>query len=157
MKTLRFASLVFAASSTLLVPIAAANLGVREVTSSSCEIVRVNLGLGMTTQIVFEEEPKVTLYADKKHFKISTNSLSPRSLAVIPLADAQDLNAFRDPSGQLPLPETLAEDLDKSFKTNLFVFFKNNNQLMFELRFVEKKKADYILKVTEDFKKDCVL
>lgn len=131
--------------------------GVREVSESSCDIIRVNLGLGMTTQIILEQEPKVTLYADKRHFKINTNKTSPRSLAIIPFVEPSEIDAFRDQRGRLPSPESLAAVLDRSFKTNLFVFFEGNNQLMFQLRFVEKKKADYILKVNQVFKKDCVL
>lgn len=131
--------------------------GVREVSHTSCEIIPVNVGLGMTTQIVLEQEPKVTLYADKKHFKISTTSLSPRSLAIIPFVDTAELNDFRDAKGRLPSPEALASALNKSLKTNLFVFFDNNNQLMFELRFVEKKNADYLLKVKQLFNKNCFL
>ncbi len=134
-----------------------AGAGVRQVSSTSCDAIRVNLGLGMTTQIVFEQEPKVTLYADKTHFKINTNSTSPRSLAVIPFVDMNELNHFRDAKGKLPAAGLLAGHLDKSFRTNLFVFFENNNQLMFELRFVEKSKADYVLKVNQVYNRDCSL
>lgn len=140
----------------LLFGVAHARPGVREVTSSSCKIIKVNLGLGMTTQIVLEQEPKVTLYADKKHFKVITNTFSPRSLAVIPFVEPSELNILRDPGGRLPSSTGLASALKNSFETNLFVFFENNNQLMFELRFVEKKKADYILKVHQVFQ-DCNL
>ena len=140
-----------------LLGVVVAEPGVREVTSTPCEVNRVNLGLGMTTQIVFEQEPKVTLYADKKHFKVNTDSLTPRSLAIIPYVDSSELEAFRDSTGRLPNSKALASALDKSFKTNLFVFFKNNNQLMFELRFVEKSKADYVVKVLQTFTEDCVL
>jgi hypothetical protein len=141
----------------LLDSAASARTGVRQVSSTSCEIIRVNVGLGMTTQIILEQEPQVTLFADKKHFKINTNSSSPRSLAVIPFSDGNDLSTFRDSAGHLPSQIALASVLDKNFKTNLFVFFKNNNQLSFELRFVERDKADNILKVTQLFKEDCVL
>jgi hypothetical protein len=134
-----------------------AKSGVRKTTSSSCDIIRVNLGLGMTTQIVLDQEPKVTLYADKTHFKINTTPVSPRSVSIIPFVDPAELNVFRDVHGKLPSPKNLAMALDKSFKTNLFIFFDNDNQLMFELHFVEKKKADYLLKVRQTFKKDCVL
>lgn len=130
---------------------------VRKVSSTSCKIIPVRLGLGMTTQIVLEQEPKVTLYADKKHFKVVTNASSPRSLAIIPYFEPQELDVFRNAKGGLPTSDALASALDRNFKTNLFVFFENNNQLMFELRFVEKAKADYILKVTELFEGDCVL
>jgi hypothetical protein len=131
--------------------------GVRKVSSSSCQVIRVNLGLGMTTQIVLDQEPKVTLYADQKHFKVNTTALSPRSIAIIPFIDTSEINIFKDSRGKFPPPKILAEALDKSFKTNLFVFFENNNQLMFDLRFVEKTKADYLLKVKQTFQKDCAL
>lgn len=131
--------------------------GVRETSNTSCEIIRVNLGLGMTTQIILDQAPKVTLYADKKHIKINTTPVSPRSVSIIPFVEPSELNVFRDSKGRLPSPKVLASALDKSFKTNLFIFFDNNNQLMFELRFVEKRKADYLLKVKQVFKKDCVL
>jgi hypothetical protein len=130
---------------------------IREVSSTSCNTVRINLGLGMTTQIVFQQEPKATLYADKRHFKINTNTLAPRSLAIIPYVDSSELQVFKDSNGNYPSPKKLAISLDKSFRTNLFVFFENNNQLMFELRFVEKEKADFLIKVKQIFKKDCVL
>lgn len=131
--------------------------GVREVTGSSCDVIPLHLALGMTTQVVFEQAPKVTLYADKKHFRINTHRVSPRSLAIIPLIEVSELDAFRNGSGRLPPPLRLAALLNDSFKTNLFVFFENNNQLMFEMRFVDKKSSDYIVKVMQDFKKDCQL
>lgn len=134
-----------------------ATQGVREVEATSCDVIRVNVGLGMTTQIVLEQEPEVTLFADKKHFKVNTNSSAPRSLAIIPFVDSNEIEVFRNSSGHLPGPKDLATALDKSFKTNLFVFFKNQNQLMFEMRFVEKAKADYILKVKQVFRENCVL
>lgn len=130
---------------------------VRTVSSSSCQVIHVNLALDLTTQIVLEQEPKVTLYADKKHFKVITNASSPRSLAIIPVVESTELDLLRNPKGGLPAPPALASALDRSFKTNLFVFFDNNNQLMFELRFVEKEKADYILKVTQVFSGGCEL
>src|SRR5689334_24248379 len=106
---------------------------VRKVTSTSCHAIRVNLGVGMTTQIVLQQEPKVTLFADKKHFRISTNELAPRSLAVIPFIEASEVNRF-DSSPRRSSPRELAQLLDKNFKTNLFIFFEGNNQLMFDLR-----------------------
>ena len=131
--------------------------GVREVVYTSCDVIRVNLGLGMTTQIVFEQEPRLTLYADHQHFRINTNDLASRSLAIIPFVEASEINDFRDANGKLPGPKELASLLDQSFKTNLFVFFDNSNQLMFELRFVEKKNADFVLKVKQDFDGECAL
>ena len=130
---------------------------VRNVSSSSCQVILVNLALGMTTQIILDQEPKVTLYADKKHFRIITNASSQRSLAVIPVIETTDLDVFRDAKGDLPAPGVLASALDRNFKTNLFVFFDHNNQLMFDLRFVEKQRADYILKVTQLFNGECEL
>lgn len=136
---------------------AANTLGVRKVTATSCEVTQINLGLGLTTQIVFEQEPKLTLYADKKHFKITSNDLAPRSLAIIPFFESGEMNLFRDSQGNLLPPDKLASALNNSFKTNLFVFFKNNNQLMFELKFSPKEKADYVVKVKQNFGKECVL
>jgi hypothetical protein len=133
-----------------------AKKGLREVTGTSCKAIRVNVALDMTTQIVLDEEPKVTLFADKKHFKITTNTISPRSIGIIPYIESSELDQFKDVQARTS-PTNLARDLDGSFKTNLFVFFENNNQLMFDLRFVEKKKADYLLKVRQVFNKDCVL
>ncbi|MCB0390902.1 MAG: hypothetical protein KDD58_06420 [Bdellovibrionales bacterium] len=130
---------------------------VREVNNTSCDVIPIRLGLGVTTQLIFEQEPKVTLYADKAHFKISTNELSPRSLAIIPFIEKSEIENFRNSKGDIPGNEYLAKMFDKSFRTNLFVFFKNNNQLMFELRFVEKKQADYIVKVNQKFDKGCLL
>lgn len=131
--------------------------GIRQVSSTSCEIVPVNLGLGMTTQLVFEQEPKVTLFADKKHFKVVTNSSSPRSLAIIPVIEGNELENFSIGHSLLANSAALVKFLNKSFRTNLFVFFDNNNQLMFELKFTEKPKADYILKVTQKFNGSCEL
>jgi hypothetical protein len=138
-------------------PSAFAASKVRNVSSSSCNATHVNVALGITTQIIFEQEPKVTLYADKKHFKVVTNASSPRSLAIIPVVENSEMDIFRNGKGGLPSPAALAAALDRSFKTNLFVFFDNNNQLMFELHFVDKPKADYILKVTQVFTERCEL
>lgn len=140
-----------------LIPTAMATSGVREVSGTSCDVIKINLGLGMTSEIVLEQEPKVTLFADKKHYKITSNAASPRSLAIIPFVETSELNLFQDSKGRLPSPEALAALLNKSFKTNLFVIFENNNQLMFDLRFVEKEKADYVVKVKQVFKDGCAL
>lgn len=131
--------------------------GVRSVSGTSCDIIPVNLSLGMTTEIVFEQEPKVTLYADKKHFKIVTNATSPRSLAIIPVIEGTELDSLSANRSTTANPEALAALLNRSFKTNLFVFFDNNNQLMFDLHFTGKPKADYILKVTQTFGGKCDL
>lgn len=131
--------------------------GVRYVTNTSCDTIRLNVAAGITTQIVLEQEPKVTLFADKKHFKINTNAASPRSLAVIPVFESSELEQLQ---GGRAIPRSqmdLATLLDRNFKTNIFVFFENNNQLMFELRFVPKEKADYVLKVKQSFNGKCEL
>lgn len=143
--------------STILFALVAANNDIREVEATSCELIPVNLGLGKTTLIVLEQEPETTLYADKKHFRVNSHPSAPRSLSVIPFVDSSEIDLFRDSTGLLPGPKRLAELLNQSFKTNLFVFFKNNNQLMFELRFVEKNKADNVLKVKQVFNEGCTL
>ena len=143
--------------SLLFIPTAIPESGVREVEATSCEVIKVNLGLGITTQIVLEQQPKTTLYADKSHFKVQSNEGTPRSLAVIPYIQSSEVNTFRKSNGELPSPEKLANALNESFRTNLFVFFENENQLMFELQFVPKAKADYILKVRQKFSKECSL
>ncbi|PIT99303.1 MAG: hypothetical protein COT74_09875 [Bdellovibrionales bacterium CG10_big_fil_rev_8_21_14_0_10_45_34] len=124
----------------------------RIVSETSCKPIKVNLALGMTTQLVFDQTPKLTLYADKIHFKISTNKVSKRSLAIIPDIKMREIESLRSTT-----KGHFAQGLDKSFHTNLFVFFEGNAQLMFDLRFVEKEKADYIVKITQVFNEDCVL
>lgn len=144
----------------LLIPLLSASLSakiLRNVSSSSCNSVAVNVGLDMTTQLVFEQEPKVTLFADKRHFKIVTNALSPRSLAIIPFIEGNELDVFRNSSGHLPSGPALASALDKNFNTNLFVFFDHGNQLTFHLHFVDKSKADNIVKIQQKFDDGCVL
>lgn len=123
--------------------------GVREVSGSSCRPIQINLGLGLTTQLIFEQEPKVTLFADKTHFKIVTNPSSPRSVAIIPNVDPSELERLKGRS--------IARVLDQNLKTNLFIIFAGSNQLMFDLRFVDKAKADYVVKVNQTFPEDCVL
>lgn len=131
--------------------------GVRHISGTSCDVLPVNLSPGMTTQIVFEQEPKMTLFADKKHFKIVTNASSPRTLAIIPVIEGSEIESLT-PARTLPgHSEALAALLNRSFKTNLFVFFDNSNQLMFDLHFTVKSKADYILKVTQTFGGKCDL
>ena len=130
---------------------------VREVRASSCQAIRVNVALGMTTQIVLEQEPEVTLHADQKHFKIYSNEVSKKSFAIIPTISAVEIENFGDGRNRALNSSELAHFLDNSFRTNLFVFFKNQNQLLFDLRFVEKSKADRVLKVSQDFSGDCNL
>jgi hypothetical protein len=135
--------------------------GVREIKATSCEVIRLNVALGMTSQIMFEETPTLTLHADEEHFKIRANPNAKRSIAIIPFVEATSISQlFPNPHGGEPLipsGRAFAEKLDQAFKTNLFVFFKHSNQLMFELHFVEKTQADYILNVKQVFRKDCQL
>lgn len=130
--------------------------GMREVQASSCEIVRVNLSVGMTTQLVFEEVPVQTLHADEEHFKVRSSPDAPRSIAVIPSISSQTL-AEAAARGQDPMGKAFMDSIDRAFSTNLFVFFKNSNQLVFQLRFVPKSQADNIVKVRQVFKRDCNL
>jgi hypothetical protein len=116
----------------------------------------------MTTQIVFEQAPLLTLHADEQHFKIRTNTEAPRSIAIIPNIEAATVSRlFPDPNSPgislVPTHKELVTALDRHLRTNLFVFFQRSNQLMFELGFSEKKKADYIVIVKQDFNKDCRL
>jgi len=146
----------------LLQIILALPIGVRDVTATSCEIVRVNLAPGMTTQLVFEGPPVLSLHADEQHFQIRTNEDAPRSIAIIPHIDSGTVNRLfpsQDPGGLpvTPSHRELVARLDENLRTNLFVFFRRSNQLMFELRFVEKSKADYIVNVRQEFNKDCRL
>lgn len=127
--------------------------GVRDVSSTSCDITTVKLAVGLTTQIIFEQEPRLILHADDTHFKVSTNKFSPRSLAIIPHLENSEINQFGKPND----PKKLAESLNKHLKTNLFVFFDGTNQLMFELKFAPKNEADYVLKMTQKFDKGCSL
>lgn len=136
--------------------LASAGASLREVTATSCKAVQIDLAVGMTTQIVFEQEPKVTLFADQTHFKIVTNATASRSIAVIPVISSSEIDAIKNGRPNMS-NDALAAALDASFKTNLFVFFDNNNQLMFELRFVDKKRADYLVKVKQNFSQGCVL
>lgn len=135
---------------------ASAGASLREVTATSCKAVQIDLAVGMTTQIVFEQEPKVTLFADQTHFKIVTNATASRSIAIIPVISSSEIDAIKNGRPNMS-NDALASALDASFKTNLFVFFDNNNQLMFELRFVDKKRADYLVKVKQNFSQGCVL
>ena len=143
-------------SSLLLASFAFASPSLREVSSTSCKAIPISLGVGMTTQIIFEQEPKVTLFADQTHFKVVTNPSANRSIAIIPVISSSEIDAMKHGRASLS-SEALAHSLNESIKTNLFVFFDNNNQLMFELRFADKKNADYLVKVKQVFNDGCVL
>src|SRR4051812_24234150 len=67
-------------------------LGVREVSASSCDVIRLNVALGMTSQLVFDEVPTLTLHADEEHFKVKTTPDAKRSIAIIPFVDGATLS-----------------------------------------------------------------
>lgn len=141
-----------------LIVISATNSGgVREIKATACDISRINVGVGMTTQIVFDSEPTMTLMADQQHFLVQGSKGAKRSIAIIPRIDPGEIKALWPDSMRLPtMAETIAA-VDRAFRTNLFVFFNNSRQLMFELRFVEKPKVDFVVRVQEVFKKGCPL
>ena len=125
----------------------------REVTGTSCKAISIKVGVGLTTQVVFEQEPKTTLLADQSHFKIVTNGSAKRSIAIIPTLAANELEAL----GAAGPTNTFVAALNGSLKTNLFVFFDSQNQLMIELSFAAKDSADYLVKVTQRFDERCAL
>lgn len=137
---------------------ASAGAGVREIKATGCDIVRVNVSLGMTTVLDLADlgEPTLTLHADEQHFILKTHENAKRSIAILPQVSEADLREIFSQHGGRPTSETeLAKGLDKAFRTNLFVFFKNNQRMMFQLRFVPKASADYVLRVKPQFKGDC--
>jgi len=144
---------------TLFILLALVSLGVREVRATSCDIVRINLALGMTTQLMFETAPTMTLHADEEHFKIRSSADAKRSIAIVPFVDQATIAQLtgQHVNGLSLSPALFAKKLDEALRTNLFVFFKNGSQFMFEMRFVEKSKADYIVSVRQSFTKDCLL
>lgn len=132
--------------------------GVRVVSATSCEVIPVKLALGITTQLIFQEEPAVTLNADEKHFNIQATPQVPRSIAIIPQVSRQEIDEITKHSPSTSgARKGLEKSLNAHFKTNLFVFFKSQTQLMFELQFVEPKHSDYILKVNQVFDPECLL
>lgn len=136
---------------------AAPNTGVREIKATGCDIVRVNVSLGMTTVLDLADvgEPTLTLHADEEHFILKTHENAKRSIAILPQVTEQDLRKIFSQEGYSQAEPQLSQGLDKAFRTNLFVFFKNNQRLMFQLRFVPKTKADYVLRIRPEFKGGC--
>lgn len=132
--------------------------GVREVRASACDVIPVRLSLGITTQLIFDRKPSLSLLADQKHFKIESAPTVPRSLAIIPQFESNELEALsQSQEATVPSKKVLAQRLDLHFRTNLFVFFSQSGQLMFELRFVPPENADYVLKIREEFSQECQL
>lgn len=141
----------------LLIIQAASNTGVREVKATGCDIVRVNVSLGMTTVLDLADvgEPTLTLHADEEHFILKTHENAKRSIAILPQVTEQDLRKIFSQENYSKAEPQLSQGLDKVFRTNLFVFFKNNQRLMFQLRFVPKANADYVLRIRPEFKGGC--
>lgn len=132
--------------------------GVREVKATGCDIIRVNVSLGMTTVLDLADvgEPSLTLHADEEHFILRTHENAKRSIAILPQVSEADLRRiFHHQDGVSRSESELAQGLDRSFRTNLFVFFKTNQRLMFQLRFVPKAQADYVLRIKPEFRKEC--
>lgn len=127
--------------------------GVRFVDATSCDVVKVNLSVGMSTQLIFEEAPVATYNGDEQTFRIRSSEDAPRSVVITPTITPESLAQ----NMQGNQPAQVMNRIDKTFSTNLFVFFKNSNQMLFQLRFVEKSKADNIIRVRQLFKKDCNL
>lgn len=130
--------------------------GVRFVDVSSCDVARVNLSVGMSTQIIFEEVPTVTYNGDEQNFKVRSTEDVPRSIVITPTITSESLAQSMSTHGVRSEQEMMSR-LDRTYSTNLFVFFKNANQLLFQLHFVDKQKADNIVRVHQVFKKDCNL
>jgi hypothetical protein len=130
--------------------------GVRFVDASSCDVVKINLAVGMSTQLIFEEVPVVTYNGDEQTFRVRSSEDVPRSIVITPTITSESLTQTMHQRG-LRNESQVVSQLDRTYSTNLFVFFKNSNQLLFQLRFVDKSKADNIIRVRQHFKKDCNL
>jgi len=141
-----------------LLLVAAHGGGVRKVDATPCDVVDVNLSLGMSVLLQFDSDPSLTFHADEEHFLVRTTDSAKRTIAIIPHVKEEELRKlFRSEGGEFLLPSQnqVAAVLDKSLRTNLFVFFKNSTRLMFRLRFVEKDRADYVVRVRQTYKKGC--
>ena len=130
--------------------------GVRTIEATSCEIIDVRLSPGMSTLLQFDEEPNLTFHADDQHFLVKADATAKRSLAIIPNIKEQEVKRlFNLDSETWPSSRAIAEALDRAYRTNLFVFFKSQNRLLFRLRFVDKAEADYVLKIKQTYRKGC--
>jgi hypothetical protein len=130
--------------------------GVRTIEATSCEIIDVRLSPGMSTILQFDEEPNLTFHADDQHFIVKADPTAKRSLAIIPNIKEQEVRRlFNSDSDSWPSSKAIAEALDKAYQTNLFVFFKSQNRLLFRLRFVDKSAADYVLRIRQIYRKGC--
>lgn len=128
--------------------------GVRAVSASPCDVIDVNLSLGMSALLQFDTDPTLTFHADEDHFLVRSSDSAKRTIAVIPHIKENELRQItHGDSGDSRLPS--ASELDRTFRTNLFVFFKGGSRLIFRLRFVEKDRADYVVRVRQSVKKGC--
>lgn len=132
--------------------------GLREVKATACEIIPIKVAVGMTTQLIFEEEPKLTLFAEEKRYQIASNPQAPRSIAIIPRFSPEDIERAAIRSSQRSLSDKeVSKLLNEAFKTNLFVFFERQDQFLLSLQIVPKSQSDLIVKVHRKFSEDCVL
>jgi len=131
--------------------------GVRTVEATPCEVIDVKLSTGMSTLLQFDDEPSLTFHADDQHFLLKADASAKRSIAIIPNIKEQEVRRLFPDSDRWPSSRAIAEALDRSYRTNLFVFFKSSTRLMFRLRFVDKPDADYVLKIKQVFGKGCSL
>ena len=130
--------------------------GVREITATPCDVVKVNVALGMSTVLDLSDvgEPTLTLVADETHYHIKTHENARRSIAILPAIQSDEIQRLTSSSGNSN-PSAVALLLDQTFQTNLFVYFKSNTRMIFQLRWVEKPKVDYVVKVRQTFRREC--
>jgi len=125
--------------------------GVRIVNASPCDVTDVNLSLGMSALLQFDTDPTLTFHADEEHFLVKSSESAKRTIAIIPHIKESELRQISSSESRLPT----AGELDRALRTNLFVFFKSGSRLIFRLRFVEKDRADYVLRIRQVVKKGC--
>ena len=143
---------------TALFLVSANTPGVRVVDTSPCDVVDIYLSLGMSVLLQFDSDPTLTFHADEEHFIVRSSESAKRTIAIIPHVKEEEIRKlFRSENEEFHLPSTalVASTLDKTLRTNLFVFFKNSTRFIFRLRFVEKEKADYVVRIRQTFKKGC--
>ncbi len=129
---------------------------VRFITASSCDATPVNLSIGMSTQLIFEEAPVLTYNGDEQTFVVRTTEDIPRSVVIKPTITPESLAQLMGSQRHRSQREVIS-GLNQTYSTNLFVFFKNSNQLLFRLQLVDKGSADNIIRIRQSFKKDCNL
>ncbi len=136
---------------------AAPDHGVRVVKATSCDIIDVHVSLGMSVLLQFDSTPSLTFHADEEHFLVRSSDSAKRTLAIIPHVKEEELRRLTRQDEALPSGASLSKLLDRIFRTNLFVFFKNSSRLLFRFKFVEKERADYVLRIKQIYRKGCEL